>query len=248
LKIQYTLGFLLLLVATLSSVPFYASYGQTENDKDRDGVPDADDHCPNLIEDYEGEIDGCPSFHKIYHDSDLDGIVDHEDLCPDVRETYNKYQDEDGCPDTPPGEGGGTPDSDGDGIIDILDSCPNQPETYNGILDRDGCPDDYISPYDKDGDGIPDAIDACPNAKETYNMYQDDDGCPDTVVGGGTAFSFPDSDGDGIEDRMNQCPNQPENKNGYCIFNILLKNYPTGVIIKVRNRDVKQMDKTFQFF
>ena len=62
------------------------------------------------------------------------------------RETYNKFQDEDGCPDTVPGSGaGGLPDSDGDGFIDLKDLCPNQPETFNGVLDRDGCPDSFGS-------------------------------------------------------------------------------------------------------
>ncbi len=35
-------------------------------------------------------------------DSDGDGIPDEADKCPREPETYNGYQDEDGCPDTPP--------------------------------------------------------------------------------------------------------------------------------------------------
>ena len=32
-------------------------------------------------------------------DTDLDGILNSLDQCPEVKETYNKFQDEDGCPD-----------------------------------------------------------------------------------------------------------------------------------------------------
>jgi len=63
------------------------------NDSDSDGVTNDKDHCPNLQEDYEAEIDGCPSEHKIYHDSDYDGIEDLDDLCPELREIYNQFQD-----------------------------------------------------------------------------------------------------------------------------------------------------------
>ncbi len=62
MKIRYVFGFLL-LVTILSSVSSFSAYGE-ENDLDGDGVPDERDHCPNLQEDYSGEIDGCPSEHK----------------------------------------------------------------------------------------------------------------------------------------------------------------------------------------
>jgi len=113
-------------------------------DLDNDGVDDSVDSCPNLQEDYEGTIDGCPSNFVPWYDEDYDGIEDHIDQCPNLREHYNKFQDEDGCPDiSPDGGEGGLPDSDGDGFVDLADLCPNQPETFNGILDTDGCPDDF---------------------------------------------------------------------------------------------------------
>ena len=58
-----------------------------------------------------------------------DGIPDDMDDCPLDRENYNKFQDEDGCPDEL--QFGFTGDADGDGIPDNLDSCPFSPETYN---------------------------------------------------------------------------------------------------------------------
>jgi len=105
-----------LLVSTLTSIPIPAS---AQTDLDRDGVDDAQDKCPNLQEDFEGIIDGCPSNFVPWYDEDFDGIEDHIDQCPDSKERYNQFQDLDGCPDTLPGTGtGGLPDTDGDGIVD----------------------------------------------------------------------------------------------------------------------------------
>ena len=76
-----------------------------------------------------------------------------------LKETYNKFQDEDGCPDSVSGLS--TLDFDGDGISDLNDKCPLDSETINGYLDTDGCPD--IAILDSDGDGIRDEIDQCPD-------------------------------------------------------------------------------------
>ena len=58
------------------------------NDRDHDGVPDADDACPD--QPGSPELDGCP-------DRDGDGIPDNEDRCPDRPGPASS----DGCP---PGE------------------------------------------------------------------------------------------------------------------------------------------------
>jgi len=65
-------------------------------------------------------------------DSDGDGLFDDKDKCPNNPEDFDKWQDEDGCPD---------PDNDGDKIADKDDQCPNEAEVVNGIKDKDGCPD-----------------------------------------------------------------------------------------------------------
>jgi len=119
-------------------------------------------------------------------DRDRDGVLEEFDECPQIPETYNKFQDEDGCPDSitedvTPYQ---FPDIDGDGIEDRLDSCIYIPETFNDYLDDDGCPE--IIPNksnmaeDSDLDTIPDSIDACPLEKETINEFKDGDGCPDS--------------------------------------------------------------------
>jgi outer membrane protein OmpA-like peptidoglycan-associated protein len=102
-------------------------------DRDKDGVPDAEDACPDVpgLAKYKG----CP-----IPDTDRDGINDEQDKCPNVPGSA-KY---DGCP---------PPDTDGDGLNDEIDKCP----TVAGLAKYDGCPIP-----DTDGDGLNDEEDRCP--------------------------------------------------------------------------------------
>jgi len=65
-------------------------------DRDKDGIPDDDDECPDEPEDKDGfeDEDGCPD-----PDNDKDGIPDTADKCPNEPETINGVEDDDGCPD-----------------------------------------------------------------------------------------------------------------------------------------------------
>jgi len=65
-------------------------------DLDGDGLPDAQDRCPDALEDLDGfeDQDGCPDL-----DNDQDQILDVDDRCPMRPESYNGFFDEDGCPD-----------------------------------------------------------------------------------------------------------------------------------------------------
>ncbi|MBN1654058.1 MAG: OmpA family protein [Deltaproteobacteria bacterium] len=101
-------------------------------DRDRDGIPDLEDSCPDDPEDVDGfkDEDGCPD-----PDNDNDSIEDKVDKCPNDPEDFDDFQDDDGCPD---------PDNDNDGFLDPDDSCPNEPETVNGNKDYDGCPDEGL--------------------------------------------------------------------------------------------------------
>lgn len=85
-------------------------------DKDNDGIADKDDKCPDIAG--KSELAGCP-------DKDNDGITDAEDKCPDI--TGKK-------------ELQGCADSDNDGIADNEDKCPN----LAGIRDWNGCPPPVI--------------------------------------------------------------------------------------------------------
>ncbi len=65
-------------------------------DRDRDGLSDDVDDCPDEPEDVDGwqDEDGCPD-----PDDDGDGILDAMDACPREAEVVNAIDDEDGCPD-----------------------------------------------------------------------------------------------------------------------------------------------------
>lgn len=127
---------------------------QSYCDRDRDGIPNRKDDCPDHYAPY--GIKGCP-------DSDEDGIPDKDDACPYLAgiplfkgcpDTDNDSipDSEDRCPDSP---GltlyNGCPDTDGDGIPDPDDECPYD----SGSVERNGCPD-------SDGDGVIDRYDQCP--------------------------------------------------------------------------------------
>ncbi len=157
-------------------------------DADGDGIPDDQDECEYLPEDFDGfeDSDGC-----LDPDNDGDLIPDTDDQCPNETAEEFHDEDEDGCTDP-------RQDRDGDGIEDAEDACPAEPEDMDGHDDDDGCPEP-----DNDGDGIPDTSDQCPDAPEDRDGYQDDDGCPD-----------PDDDGDGIVDADDRCPRVAEDRDG----------------------------------
>jgi outer membrane protein OmpA-like peptidoglycan-associated protein len=158
-------------------------------DRDRDGIKDDVDQCPDDPEDFDDyeDVDGCPD-----PDNDRDGILDIEDDCPLIPEDRDGDADDDGCPE---GEQG---DRDGDTILDVNDQCPDDPEDRDGFQDTEGCPDP-----DNDGDTIKDIDDLCPNEPEDPDGFNDVDGCPDV-----------DNDQDRILDVDDDCPNEPETYNG----------------------------------
>lgn len=139
-------------------------------DTDKDGIADKDDRCP---EDAGlAEFRGCP-------DTDGDSIPDIDDKCPEIKGQLSAQ----GCPDKD-GDGiqdkedrcpeikglaifAGCPDKDKDSVPDIDDKCPDVP----GLVSMQGCPD-------SDLDSVPDHIDKCPNEKGTIA----NNGCPDTAV------------------------------------------------------------------
>lgn len=68
------------------------------HDRDRDGIPDDVDQCPDLPEDKDGiqDADGCPE-----DDADGDGIPDDQDACPLAAGPASTDPRKNGCP---PGE------------------------------------------------------------------------------------------------------------------------------------------------
>ncbi|HMG14749.1 MAG TPA: thrombospondin type 3 repeat-containing protein, partial [Saprospiraceae bacterium] len=152
-------------------------------DKDKDGIADNVDECPEVFG--LAEFKGCP-------DADADGVPEPKDACPGLpglvslngcpdKDSDGIQDDKDQCPDVAGlAEFNGCPDSDGDGVPEPGDDCPD----VKGIKALNGCPD-------KDGDGITDKDDKCPDQAGTKALK----GCPDR-------------DNDGFIDSEDKCPDQ----------------------------------------
>jgi outer membrane protein OmpA-like peptidoglycan-associated protein len=99
-------------------------------DTDGDGVPDAEDACPNVVGDATPGAyrRGCPA------DRDRDGIADAEDACPDVPGVESHDPAKNGCP----------LDSDGDGITDDKDACPYDKGPASANPKLNGCPTSVV--------------------------------------------------------------------------------------------------------
>lgn len=124
-------------------------------DRDRDGVADERDTCPDQAGPNGGsENPGCP-------DRDSDGVADRRDACPDLPGVRQSQADRHGCP----------PDSDGDGVADSQDACPAHPGRLSPTSAQNGCPD-------ADGDAIADGDDACPSAAGPASSDRQRHGCP----------------------------------------------------------------------
>ncbi|MDP2310653.1 MAG: OmpA family protein [Pseudomonadota bacterium] len=103
-----------------------------KRDRDRDGLLDRDDECPDDREDFDRLLDhdGCPD-----EDVDRDGIADVRDACPTRRETVNQHDDTDGCPDMAPAAVLALPaplrafTGTIDGIVFVLDSAEILPQS-----------------------------------------------------------------------------------------------------------------------
>lgn len=182
-------------------------------DRDKDGVRDVWDMCPQTPKDVRVDVLGCPldtdgdgvpdymddcagtpvaAYGLIDEkgcpiDTDGDGVPDYEDECPDTQPEVYGFVDEKGC----------ALDSDNDGVEDYRDDCPNTPAAAIGFVDEKGCE------LDTDGDGVPDYLDECPATPEEARNSIDDKGCPT------------DTDGDGVPDYLDMCPNTPAAARGY---------------------------------
>lgn len=86
-----------------------------QRDRDKDGVPDADDKCP--YDKGSSVTNGCP-------DKDGDGVPDADDFCPNLAGPAKRN----GCP---------APDRDKDGVNDDDDKCPDE----KGVQSNRGCPE-----------------------------------------------------------------------------------------------------------
>ena len=199
---QFTREYMDSLYSLLGAEMKFTFYYGGIRDRDKDGVNDKIDKCPDTPLGATVDEFGCPM------DSDGDGIYDGLDSCPNT--PYGAIvnltgcpidSDEDAVPDgidkcanTPVGvrvDSLGCPvDRDKDGVSDYKDICPNTP--VGSVIDSTGCP------LDSDGDGVYDGIDRCPNTKPGIRV--DEKGCPVKKI---------DSDKDGVIDDIDKCPFTP---------------------------------------
>jgi OmpA-OmpF porin, OOP family len=162
---------------------------QAPTDRDRDGVADTDDACPEVagIQSGDPRTNGCP-------DRDADGIVDRLDACPEVAGITSSDPSKNGCPS----------DRDADGIPDSLDACPEIAGVTSSDRAKNGCPSD------RDADGIPDNVDACPDVAGVTSSDRVKNGCPSDRDADGipdNVDACPDKAGTADSDpKKNGCP------------------------------------------
>ena len=188
-------------------------------DKDKDGISDSRDRCPDTPAGVKVDARGCAK------DSDKDGVPDYLDKCQNTKKEARNHVDKHGCP----------LDTDGDGILDYADNCPDNAPEAKGYTDASGCPVDTDKdgvfdyrdkckdtpqgievnedgcPLDTDGDGVPDYLDLCPTTPSAALGFVDKNGCPT------------DKDDDGVLDYLDLCPETPIEARGYvdangCLF------------------------------
>lgn len=145
--------FSIIAIVSLSiSFSIEESFSVGDLDRDKDGILDEDDQCPQISETYNKfeDLDGCPDSvteektEFEFPDSDGDGYEDRTDSCVFLPETWNGYLDFDGCPEIIPNQSESSKDSDSDSIPDSIDACPLEKESFNEFKDGDGCPDSLI--------------------------------------------------------------------------------------------------------
>lgn len=197
-----------------------------KKDRDKDGVLDKDDPCPDEPGPVENQ--GCPEEEEEDEeeeeeddpegDNDEDGVLNKDDKCPEVP----GLKTNEGCP---------LGDRDNDGLRDDLDLCPDVP----GLAVNNGCP---LS--DRDGDGIVDDKDVCPDEAGPLRL----EGCPESKA---------DADGDGIPDIYDKCPNSRGNSADGCpvataeekaILDLAIRNlYFDTDKDKIKSRSFQYLDK-----
>jgi OOP family OmpA-OmpF porin len=108
------------------------------SDRDKDGIPDTEDACPDEpgVKTDDPDTNGCPPPPPPPADRDKDGIPDTEDACPDVPGVKTADPKTNGCPPDL--------DRDKDGIPNDEDACPDEPGPRDPDPKKNGCPKAFI--------------------------------------------------------------------------------------------------------
>lgn len=162
-------------VRVLASIEWFPAVEKpaAPSDRDRDGILDADDACPDTpgVRTDDPKTHGCPPA-AAPADRDKDGILDADDACPEEPGVKSDDPKKHGCP--------APADTDGDGITDDVDACPKEKGVSHVDPSKHGCP----APKDTDGDGILDIEDACPDKAGVADPDPKKHGCPKAKIEG----------------------------------------------------------------
>ena len=173
--------------------------GCCENGCDGDGVADAEDNCPEVLNADQADLDEDGLGDVCDDDLDGDSVGNEQDNCPDTANPDQADSDLDGLGD--PCDGGcwlgeeGGFEEDCDGRSDAMDNCPLHANPLQEDLDEDGQGD--ACDNDKDGDGVTNSGDNCPVLANPGQEDQDKDGFGDLC-------DF-DIDGDKVMDDVDNC-------------------------------------------
>jgi hypothetical protein len=167
-----------------------ARFAQFDEDRDRDGIRNRLDNCPETPNPDQADHDGDGAGDLCDPDDDNDSFEDAADNCPLLPNGDQRDSDGDGLGDAC------DPDDDGDGREDGADNCPLAPNGGQEDTDGDGLGD--ACDLDDDGDGLEDFGDNCPLLPNPDQKDLDGDGAGDACDS--------DDDGDGRADAEDNCP------------------------------------------
>ena len=143
----------------------YDANDSNADDRDGDGIPDAEDNCPDMFNPVRPQYTD-----RKQADYDGDGLGDICDPYPTCA------ANDDTCP-----KHVNPNDRDNDGVDNLQDNCPDEPNPDQADADNDGIGDACDTcddRYDKDGDTIADNCDACPDD----GSNEDGKGCALTLT------------------------------------------------------------------
>ncbi len=128
----FTRGFGAPQYRLLGMVEYAPSPEVAPSDRDKDGIVDAQDACPDTpgVKSDDPKKNGCPP------DRDGDGILDAQDACPDTPGVKSDDPKKNGCPEDK--------DRDKDGIPNDQDACPDEPGKPDPDPKKNGCPKAFV--------------------------------------------------------------------------------------------------------